>query len=275
MRAILLVFLTLLAGCSGMTTLNPLLEKSPPKTLALLPLNTKNDINRERAEALYKLVGQELRNRGYLLLDNQLVTKFCGSVPCETDPIFSNYKTDATALVEIESISQNNFVAGYYNTISGSLDLSDKEKMSLAMVSHTESESGGVLLQSGQVIQGIIDQIEHTGDEGFVLLAQRFARSVANKLPVTGGSNQGTPAINNISAKSTKRDLVKICATSSEGLLATLVGSKLRSTLRETTPGNYCGIFRKDSLASQKRELSVEIRSPFGASTRKNIEVWS
>lgn len=275
MRTILTLILLTLTACSGLAKLTPEFEKAPPKTLALLPLNTKNDINRERAEALYKLVGQELRNRGYLLLDNQLVTKVCRSSPCEVAPFFLNYQTDAVVEVQIQSISQNNFVAGYYNTISGSLDLSNKMRVSLAMVTHTESESGGVLLQSGQVIQGIIDQIEHTGDDGFVLLAQRFARSVANKLPMTTGESQNAPLINSISSKQQNKELVKICASSTQGMLASLIAGKVRSTLRETTPGNYCGIFRKDSLLSQARNLDVEVRTPFGASSRKNVEAWS
>jgi hypothetical protein len=277
----LFLFLALACGCTGgKVTLSPSFEKSPPRTIALLPANLKGEVARERVEMLENLTARELKNRGYILLDDQLVAKVCPASPCAADKLFKNYAIDAVAALDIESASQNNFLAGYYNTIAGTLKLTAKDGSSLGEISHSERESGGLLLQSGQVFQGVIDQIGHSGDDGFTLLAERFARSISSKLPeAKSGADVNLTAsslvINDVSATPVKLPIYKVCASSVPGLQANIIAGRARSTLREVGPGRYCGAFRADSLTNYSNQVAVEVRSPFGDIAKRQVAALS
>lgn len=266
----------LLAGCSTQAKVKLQGGQDVPQTIALLPSPYPSGVQKERVDYIRKAVARELSNQGYLVLDDQLVQSICLDAECVNRGELSTKRgVRAFAVVTIGSSSKSDFVAGYYNAIKGKLSIESPTGSELAQVEHTESERGGLVFNSGQVFQGIISQVNNYDESRSNFLADRFARTLVSALPrlssVSASEEAEALSITSVDVKSTKGGQSQVCAQSQPGLMASLVTKLVRTGLRETRPGMYCGIFRLDPKRYSLSRLAVEVRSAYGALARKEI----
>jgi len=267
-------------GCAPKVTSSLPAGGSLPASLAVLPPDYSSDIPRERVDIVHEAIVQELRNRNFLVAEDSVVGRLCSSPACpERSKIAENYLIDGFVTVHLESFSRNNFIAGYYNQLQGAVSVADTKGSQLISVSHTENESGGVLLQSGQVFQGILSQIRHSGDEVFDDLAERFAQQVVEKLPapLTSGPLAKTEAISlaltSATAQWNSPSTYTVCAHGTPHSFAYLILGTTRTPLREVSPGNYCRAFSSLVSRPQNGVEAIELRTAFGNSARSAISL--
>ena len=275
-----LVFSILLtiSGCTPtvMSSLPP--GGSLPLTMAVLPADYSVDIPRERVDLARSAIINELRNRNFVIIEDRVISQLCSSPTCpERSEIARNYLVDGFATVTLTSFSRNNFIAGYYNQLQGGISISDAAGKELISVTHTENESGGVLLQSGQVFQGIISQVRHSGDEVFDDLADRFAHSVVEKLPApattTTSSEAVSLALTSATAQWSSPSAYTVCANGTPHSFAYLVLGPNRTPLEEVSPGRYCRAFSALVASPSNGVEAIELRTAFGNSVRETINI--
>lgn len=270
----------LITGCAPKVVSSLPAGGSLPPSLAVLPPDYSADIPRERINIVHDAIAQELRNRNFLVVEDSVISRLCSSPACpERATIAENYLVDGFVTVKLDSFSRNNFIAGYYNQLQGSVAVTDTKGSQLMSVSHTENESGGVLLQSGQVFQGIISQIRHSGDEVFDDLAERFAHQVVEKLPApatseASGKTEGTSlALTSATTQWTSPSTYTVCARGTPHSFAYLILGTNRTPLQEVSPGNYCRAFSSLIAKPQSGVEAIELRTAFGNSARTTISI--
>lgn len=276
--ALALSCLLTLSACAPTvkTTLPP--GGSLPLTLAVLPADYSVDIPRERVDLARSAIINELRNRNFVVIEDRVISQLCSTPTCPERPeIARNYLVDGFATVSLTSFSRNNFIAGYYNQLQGGVSISDPAGKELISVTHTENESGGVLLQSGQVFQGIISQVRHSGDEVFDDLADRFAHAVVEKLPAPAAGTAQPEAVSLALTSATAQwgspSTYTVCALGTPHSFAYLVLGNNRTPLEEVSPGRYCRAFSALVASPPNGVEAVELRTAFGNSVRETIAI--
>jgi hypothetical protein len=189
-----------------------------------------------------------------------------------------DYLIDGFATLKIESFSKNSFLAGYYNELAGSLSVSDRSGKELIAIDHTESERGGLIFNSGQVIQGIISQVNNSGDAAYKELSSQFAKTIVEQLPAPEVSASSTTpesldvVINSADASWSSPTSYTVCVNGTPKSLAAVIVDSQRASLREIKPGRYCGAFSSlVASASANGSTFVELRTAYGNSERKAI----
>ncbi|MCB0346318.1 MAG: hypothetical protein KDD66_14460 [Bdellovibrionales bacterium] len=270
--------LAALSACGPRAQIQPEFEQGKVQTVALLPIRVPLETRDERRRFLRSAFESELASRGYQLLDENLIAAICADVECaERAQLASRYPVSAFVEVSINGIERNNFVLGFYNAIEGTLLATTPEGKTIAQVEFTESKRGGLVFDSGQVIQAIKEQYENYGDWNFNSLASGFAQEVVAELPKIAASDSETfsaaPTIQEVSVVPRRAMVDQVCVSGTPGLRALLFLNRSMTNLRETQPGLYCGAYRLPQEVYQERMLTVELRSAFGTSVRKAFNV--
>lgn len=270
----------LLTGCGPKVTSSLAPGSTLPATIAVLPPDYSVDIPRERVDLVHDAIVTELRNQNFVVVEDRVVRSICSTPQCpERSRLSSDYLVDAFATVSLSSFSKNNFVAGYYNQLQGELLIADKSNRELVKVDHTENESGGLLLQSGQVFQAIISTVKNSGDQVFEDLAGRFAKSVVDRLPAhqsgapTGRAEGLELALSTASAQWDSPSSYSVCLQGTPHSFGYLLTGTTRTPLREVAPGRYCGRFSPLISSPSGGIEAVEIRTAFGNSLRQEIDL--
>ena len=278
----LALFAMLAVGCGPTLKSSLPVGASLPATIAVLPSDYSVDIPRERIDLVHAAVVRELRNQNFVVVEDRVVESICSTPACpEKSRLGQDYLVDAFATVSLSSFSKNNFVAGYYNQLQGELLVTDKTGKELVRVEHSENESGGLLLQSGQVFQAIISTVKNSGDSVFENLAEKFAKTVIEKLPahqtaLPPGSTEGVEvALTSASVKWDSPASYTVCAQGTPHSFAYLLTGTTRSQLREVSPGKYCSKFSPLVTSPTRGIEAVELRTAFGNSLRKEIDLPS
>ncbi len=251
-----------------------------PGSVALLPPDYSIDIPRERINLVRQSVINQLRNRGFIVLDDQAVIATCSSPQCpERSKLAQQYSVDGFATLKLDSFSRNNFVAGYYNELAGDLSVVDRSGKELVSVKQTEREEGGLLLQSGQIFEALLSSVENTGDDVFDKLADKFAYTIVEQLPAPTipasrlAQESGTVALSSATATWSSPTTYKVCVRGTPSSFAYLLSGKNRTNLREVSPGSYCSNFSGLVAEDSAHQASVELRSAFGTSVRQDVSL--
>jgi hypothetical protein len=271
---------THVAGCGPKikTALSP--NAQVPHHLALLPADYSVDIPRERVDLVRISLLQEMRNRNFIVAEDTLVSKVCSTPQCpERKRLASEYMVDGFVTLTLESFSKNSFLAGYYNQLSGVVSISDVNNKELFALEHTQSERGGLIFNSGQVLQGIISQVKNTGDDAYRDLSQKFALTVAGQLPLPQQSTsvQSPESLDLSLTAAVAQPLTptsySVCAQGTPHSIAALLVGTHRTTLREVTPGRYCAAFSSLVAAPESSPAYVELRTVYGNSLRQPVRL--
>jgi len=252
------------------------LEGKTIQTVVVLPPQSGTAVTRERLGILRTALQNELSNQGFVVVDDAVVDATCNDSTCSgRSALIAKYPIDAFATLTIDSASRNNFVAGYYNAIVGRLILDDVEGTSLLEVRHTESERGGLLFNSGQILQGVISQIRNGDDAAFATLADKFAHAVVLSIPRSPNAAPSAPpeppVISATSIDAERDGVYRVCADGSPHAFAAIVlQSKARTNLREISTGRYCGNYLVVS-PQQFMGATLELRDAFGTATSATL----
>lgn len=243
--------------------------------LALLPVQAPETVIPERLSYVSNLLSAELKNTGFIMVDNAVVRKVCKKKGCPERKAIPSI--DGIVELKIASTSEHSFGLGFSNSLEGSLKIISRNGEKLVEVKHTERRRGGVIFDSGQVIQGIQDQLENSGDMGFKILADKFTASVVQSLPKSLVSEVSSnalnpPRIDKALVTRLAEDDYKICIEGTPSNLAYLKFRRERSNLREGQGGKYCGAFTLEKEANSM-PLFVELRSQFGVAVSKMIDL--
>lgn len=268
-----------LGGCSSSVKVTAPAGEIDAGLIAVLPVNYPADVTREHGEYLRTAVISELESSGYLVLDEKLVSKACSTPQCpERNRLVKDYMVESFGELSVGSVARRNFVAGYFNEISGTFVLRSQNGAELASLQVDENEKGGLLFNTGQLLQAVKSQVEGTRKDGFYLLADKFARSLVGQLPATTTRQIDADAVA-VSIGATEVSAVnppfyKVCANATPRSIASLILGAQRSGLRETDSGRYCGVFPLGDLSASVRP-QIEVRSPFGNSMRQDLDLAS
>lgn len=264
-----------LIGCGSSFKANPQFQGKAPKLVALLPIKFPESLRKPRQDALTQALIAEMKNGGYLIVDPAIVERVCGSdstCPARSE-LSKRYAIDAYAEVEIDSASTNNFLAGYVDRVSGTLRLQTPAGAEILTAKHAETDAGGLLFNSGQVLTGLQTEVQNFDSDKFGLLANRFAKRLVSTVPHSDGAIElRQPAkLTSTEAKSLHPRIYEVCANGSpEGVAALSLGRR-KTTLREVSPGRYCGIYRLEPAA--KSDAMVELRSAYGDIARLPVAI--
>lgn len=275
-RSLGLLALFALVACGPTVKLSPLAASQKFHSVAIFPPTFPEAVQREKVLFIHKALASELQSAGFSVLDERIVTQVCLTPECPDFRVLAErYGVDGYVRLSMESTTRANFVAGYYNAVAGRLELLNRELQQVAEVEHTESDRGGVVFNSGQLIQGVISQVKSGSAEAQNDLASKFARTIVSKLP---NADKGVSSdqleenlveIRSASLKPLRRPAYEICVDATPASMAALILDRRKFLLREISPGHYCGAYRADEIAS--RELGVEVRSPYGAAVRQVV----
>lgn len=272
----------LVAGCGPTVTSQLPKGGAMPSSLALLPSDYSAGIPRERVDLVRQAVINELRNRHFVVLDDAAVAAVCSSPSCPERALLSErYLIDGFVALSLSSFARNNFIAGYYNELSGEISVYDRSNALLVSVKNTQNEEGGLLLQSGQIFQAIISSVKNTKEQVFETLADKFAFTVTEQLPppkdLGDARTQEGATVALISATSAWKSptTYQLCARGTPHSFAYLMTGKTHASLKEVSPGEYCGNFSSLVAPKHQQASSVELRSPFGTSVRQEVSLPS
>jgi len=248
------------------------------RSLAVLPVEYPADIPREKVDAIHDAVEAELKNSGFVVLADKIVRQTCSSPACpERDALASKYLVDGFATVNVGSVSRTNFVAGFYNAIKGKLRISDKTDKELVTIEHTQSERGGLLFNTGQIVQGLTSYANNTEQASFTKLASGLAQTLASKVPRTKDAalNSDAAAVNlgDVEFKQVRPGVFRVCTEAAPNMLVSVIINRQRSNLRPAGNARYCGSFLLDPPDMKDAVLKVEARSAFGNSVQKEISL--
>lgn len=278
----LFLFVLLSAGCGPTIRTKLPLDAPMPMRLALLPADYSVDIPKERISLVQSSVLSELRNRNFIVADEKVVQSVCSSPSCpERTTLSKDYLIDGFVTLSINSFSKNSFLAGYYNLLTGSLSISDVNGKEVFALDHTESERGGILFNSGQIIQGIISQVNNVGDSAYKELSSQFAKTIVSYLPTATNSSSADAAsdlsvtIQSATARWTSPSSYLVCITGSPHSLASVLIGTQKTSLREIKSGYYCGAFSPLVATSASNSSFVELRTAYGNSIRQPITLPS
>ncbi len=269
----------LLIGCGPKVTVSPEFESKKPKLVAFLGTIAPEDIRKERVDYLTATVRSAVQGRDYLLLDESVVRKVCPKADCaDRKQLADRYGVQGFVTLKLDSVSRHNFGVGYWNSVHGVLSLTGVNGEELLAIDHSEREQGGVVFQSGQVLQGLIEQVNNSGDDSFNKLADKFSRTLALKLPKAPPSAAGGTVIaanetdlEMVDVRQIRSEVYEICARSKTSSAVSILMNRQRTNLRPVGPGRYCGIYRLQRKGVAPGSITVEARSAFGAIQRRDI----
>ncbi len=273
-----LVLLSFVA-CSSKAKISPSFSADELRSLAVLPTDYPDDIRREKVDSIVKSVKSELANKSYVVLADRLVDEVCTQPACPERKILTEkYQVDGFVTVAVRSVSRTNFLAGFYNAVKGKLIISDEKAETLVEIEETKSERGGLLFNSGQIIQGLISYANNSEEESFSKLSNGFALGLVSKIPTskltTINNDAIAVSIKDVNVKQIEPEIFQVCADATPDSLVSVVVNKQNTNLRSVSEGKYCGTFIYNQPANDvKSAVYVDARSPFGNSVRKEIQI--
>ena len=284
----ILLGMSILVGCSAFST-QPNLAPPISGTIALLPIQTDSDLQREKLVTLHQTITQELRANGYSILGSPDVLRICADVSDCSPLLAIKFGVKDILSIKLDASHSVGFLGSYYNSLSGNISLSDPAGNSISAFSVSESEKGGVLFNTGQVLEALKFSGSDTAD-AFSQLSAKFATAVAAGLP-KAASPDSKEARQSIQISDThvtpiKESQYKVCAQGSKHAIAKLAVATNQYPLREGTPGNYCAVIPSLALVPNEPQKNPEkqiveprliarivLTSPFGDSTQKDIDI--
>jgi len=242
--------------------------------LAVLPTKAELDIRRERVKYLNESLNRELEGSGYSVINSDIISDLCSTPDCpERGAIKSKFGITTFAQLDVSSASRANFIAGFYNKVAGQLTISDENAKPILSITHTESEHGGLIFQSGQIFKSIRSTVDNYGDDRFSDIADLFIREIVSKLPKANAkSNSESFYINKIQLSMRKDPHYELCLDGSPSGKAKLLVGNRQIGLREVQPGKYCSVIPLGWLTAGISESRVELRSAFGQSLVKPLD---
>lgn len=275
-RLILLIaIVAVISSCGPLVTIDRLFEERAPRRVAFLPVEIKQVIEPRKVQEVKDAIQVELEARGFYVLADDAAEAICSSPACpERDRLFEQFDIDATVSLILSEISESSFGIGYTNTIDGELAFHDRAGNLLLYINHDESERGGIIFDSGQIVRGLREQFSSDGETFFKALARDFAREVVAGIPAS--MTPGAAGIeDDVVIESTTIDAFasgfsKVCIKGTPARQGRIHFGRTTSSLREVSPGSYCTIV---NLPSEQVSITASLRSAWGGAATMPVKV--
>lgn len=275
--------IVLLSACSRSSGPIPETERtriSKFNSLAYLPPKSEDNAPKEFISAIDEQVQSELKNRGYSLLDQDIIKLKCSTESCQDLPADS--RVDALVRFTLNKVRRINALIGHFNEVAGTLTISTPDGTILTTIKEIIRERGGLLFNAGQIIKGIVSTIQNTAQEKYALLGAKLARNLALQLPIPEKSPPAVVSISSVTASYEKRSVKArksgvipeastVCLHGTPNQIARLRIDSREINMIEISPGRYCRTIATEIFSNAGFSKQVELRSTFGASVRQSI----
>ncbi len=210
-------------------------------------------------------------------MESDIVSRLCPAKP-SCPELFKKFGVDGVARLELTTAVSRNFGLGYADSITGTLAFEDKSGRTVQSISNSTQRTGGLLLNSGQLVEAIKSQAKSFNDSTFEPLAREFARGIVAKLAPPAGLERrfsgkplvlGEPAV-----EQTRRGNNVLCILGTPQSFVVITRGQTSAPLRETKPGRYCAALRSVGPVAVK-PYRVELRTPSGLETEKQFNGMS
>ena len=261
-----------LAACAPKLTAVPNLEAQLPAAVLLLPTQVESTVRQERVQFVEAQLLSELQNHGFQVV--KAGADVCRDASCSIDPAtLAARGITGTARLKLTTLSTNDFLAGFVNIVSGELRISDLQERELVKVEHTESERGGLLFHSGQLLQGVLSEVQNAGDDGFNTVATKFAEQLIGELPALPAASRpaNEVVISRVNVVKVQPQVYRVCAQGAADAMAYLVVNQRKTNLRQTERGRFCGVYRLEGVMG---DVLVEVRSALGSAARQSVRTF-
>lgn len=191
------------AACSSAPKVPPF-QGTPPKRIVVLPFEGTLSV-RGRA-AVRRLLGSFLVDRQYTKLDDEIVDSRIAQmgwqpwerswIPSDADLAAAARALGAGAVVVGQNLRDESVSAGilYKRGIYGTVRWVDAATAkTLWSVEVGSSRTGGLALESGQVLKALSETVEASTDEAFVKLAAKLAFELAEAVPAHPEESEVAP----------------------------------------------------------------------------------
>lgn len=262
--------LLLLSSCGPIIKLEPELNNTF-SAIALAPIQNNNQIRDERVEIFRNLLEADLKNQGYLLLDRSIVNQICKEAECkDSAKLFEQYNINGLMKISLDSSSSANIGLLSRYALSGQAKIENQQGKTIYSVQSTASKTGGLILQSGQIIKAIKDLYISSADQTFLSISSQLAEDFSSSLPkqTSNNINQYTSMIKSVNKSKIATDFYKVCLEGTPNSIASILHSKEKTSLREVSAGRYCG-----SVFSSGENLDLELRTPYGLQAKSQLGI--
>ena len=173
-RLLTLLFVPMFVACTTTSVILAPEDNSLPAHIHFQPVQYESELTREHQTAIERVALAAIRNRGFLVS-----SKANGELP--------------SVRLTVTTLRRDSVLAGHVNIISGRIEFYNKSGSRIAAGEHTESERGGLLFNSGQILAGITSELDNLGGNSFDDWIERFAMSLTGTLPKPDALGAGTP----------------------------------------------------------------------------------
>jgi hypothetical protein len=248
--------------------------------LAYLPPKAEDEAPMEFISEIDQQVQSELKNRGYNLLDQDIVKIKCSAGDCQNLP--ANSQVDAVAHFTLNKVRRINALIGHFNEVAGTLTISNTDGTMLTAIREIIRERGGLLFNAGQIIKGIVSSVQNTAKEKYALLGAKLARNLALQLPIPAKSAPVAVSISSVTASyerglargrksGTQAEASTVCLNGTPHQIARLKIDGREVNMIEISPGRYCRTIATEIVSNSAFSKQVELRSTFGVIVRQSI----
>jgi len=272
-----------LAACSSPTRVQQLTKTAEiPPRIAVLPANG-TDLSEELMAMLRVQIGNAFELRGYVKFDDGWVDQrlaLAGFRPWERswlqiDEVMNMFgiANGIDGLVFLEDFTAGSLSTGVYNerSLQGRLRVLDtRQAQSTWIFDVGANESGGALLQSGQIFDAVASTIGDDYRVEYGRLAALLALAAAERLPANPHPPEISPRPQLASLRAVgdrAANTVEVTADGSPGCraFASLPGCTGRYPLTEERAGHYCGTL---PVPSDSPAVIAVLRDRVGSTSR-------
>lgn len=244
--------------------------------IAVLPIAAESDMQREKLAQIQEAFIRELNSSGFSVLSRDAVNAICSTPECaERSALFSSRGVKHLLAVKLDGSYETNAVAGYYNALSGLATLINTDGSVALSVEHTESEKGGILFNTGQVIEAFRSARKGFEDP-FEDLTNRFATKVVSRLPRPGVESNAAlskVSIRSVATQPLGNSRYRVCAEGDAQAQAKLIVNNFKYALRETKTGTYCTVLLSGIALHGASEPRIVLESSYGGSAQRLVSL--
>jgi hypothetical protein len=272
-RILFLSFFLLLSACGPTVQVKFTERVSQFERLALLPVVSKEPLRMKRKMLISHFLRTELESRGYRVLLPDLLSDICQSTQdCleKRSDIFAHYPIDGLLLVTVQDLSGGDFGLGFYQSLSAEMKVLGKNGNTLFQLEDSVINRGGLVFESGQVFEGLRQQIGFGSDLGFQNLAKSFAKDIMQEFPLAQRPEGEAPLEEDASAptlqtKEVLPGVFELCVPKKNARQPILIAQGVRSFFQSASDKEDCLRLSDDVL---QQATALEYRHAFGGGLR-------
>jgi hypothetical protein len=282
MRRLFLLLLTFLASCGPVVQSSVPLNSLAIQTVALLPIQSKVPVQRELLTQLQSALEVALEGRGYVIINQNLTGSLCeGKSRTNKSCLYAadlseQFGVDAFFQFELTSSRSSNFILAKYKEVGGRLNILNPDLKKVASIDSKVRVTGGVLLNSGQLVEGVKTSLYQDSGNPIVY---KMVSQLASSLPVPR-SQIGVlpdafnrPNVSNIDVRPLGDGRYQLCLNTDGAYDDVFLQiDSQRAALTSVEAHRFCGKYYLGDLVTPESQVSLVVYSVYGLRTEVNLD---